>query len=287
MAAIPEGLPAVVTLALALGARRMADHRAIVRSLPAVETLGSVTVICTDKTGTLTENRMLVERVWTPAGRHVVTGEGYGPDGTITRADDDNGGDGGDGGDGGGAADTADTVDGDPFLPRLARVAAACNDAVVRAPVAPDAPWTVLGDPTEGALVVLAAKLGVVPAELARDRPRVAELPFDAARRRMTTVHDTGDGVWVAVKGGLESVVDLLDAEDAEVAARAEAAAAEMAAEGYRVLALAERWLPERPDPLASSEERLRLLGLVGITDPRGRRLRRPSPPVGGRAWSR
>jgi Ca2+-transporting ATPase len=253
VAAIPEGLPAVVTVALALGARRMADHRAILRSLPAVETLGSVTVICTDKTGTLTENRMLVERVWTPAGRHVVTGEGYGPDGTVTRDD---------------TGDTGDTGDGDPFLPRLARVAAACNDAVVRAPVEPGAPWTVLGDPTEGSLVVLAAKLGVVAGELARDRPRVAELPFDAGRRRMTTVHDTDDGVWVAVKGGLESLVDLLDPEDAEAAARAEAAAAVMAAAGYRVLALAERWLPGRPDPLATSEERLRLLGLVGITDP-------------------
>jgi Ca2+-transporting ATPase len=270
VAAIPEGLPAVVTVALALGARRMADHRAIVRSLPAVETLGSVSVICTDKTGTLTENRMLVERVWTPAGRHVVTGEGYGPEGTIT-PEGPNATEGPKATDGtvardgpGGSAGSG----GDPFLPRLARVAAACNDAVLRAPVEPGDPWTVVGDPTEGALVVLAVKLGVVPAELARDRPRVAELPFDAGRRRMTTVHDTGDGVWVAVKGGLEAVVDLLDPEDAAVARAAEAAAVELATQGHRVLALAERWLPARPEPLAAGEERLRLVGLVGITDP-------------------
>ena len=169
VAAIPEGLPAVVTISLALGARRMAARRALVRRLPAVETLGSVSVICTDKTGTLTENRMLVERLWTPNSEYQVSGDGYSPDGQLTPSADD-----------------------DALARRAAHVAAACNDATL---VSPDGggDWAITGDPTEGSLVAFAAKLGVVQKDVHVYCPRVAEVSFDSERRRMTTVHERGD----------------------------------------------------------------------------------------------
>ncbi len=247
VAAIPEGLPAVVTVALALGARRMADRKAVVRRLAAVEALGSVTVICSDKTGTLTEHRMMVERVWTPAGFYTIGGSGYSPDGAVE-----------------GVADSRE----DPYLGRLARVAAACNDAVLHGPASPGGDWTITGDPTEGALLTLAAKLGVERADLDRGYPRHAEIPFDSACRRMTTVHRVGRRWWVAVKGALGALAPLIDPADHEALAHAEATAAQLADDGYRVLALAERYVDVLPDPLDALERRLRFVGIVGITDP-------------------
>ncbi len=246
VAAIPEGLPAVVTIALALGARRMAREHALVRKLPAVETLGSVTVICSDKTGTLTQNRMLVERVWTPFGEYRVTGEGYAPEGAFEPA----------------------PAAGDPSLDRLARVAAACNDASLSAPRRSGDPWTITGDPTEAALLALAAKRHVDPAELVAACPRVEELTFDSERRRMATLHAEGEHVWVAVKGALEAIGPLLDPVDAELLIRAERVAEGYAADGYRVLALAERALADVPARLDDAESGLRLVGLVGMADP-------------------
>jgi P-type Ca2+ transporter type 2C len=249
VAAIPEGLPAVVTVALALGARRMAARHALVRKLPAVETLGSTTVICTDKTGTLTQNRMLVERVWTPAGSYRVTGNGYAPIGTV-------------------APDSATGPARDRHLERLARVAAACNDASLRPPGHSGGDWVETGDPTEAALLALAGKLGVDRDTLDRDHPRVAEVAFDAARRRMTTLHQGPGHVWVAVKGAVEALVPLLDAADAAVGEQARAVAARWASDGHRILALADRDLPTVADPPESAEADLRLLGLVAMTDP-------------------
>ncbi len=242
VAAIPEGLPAVVTVALALGARRMAEQRAIVRKLPAVEALGSVTVICTDKTGTLTQNEMFTERVWTPvAGERAVAGEGYAPEGEV---------------------EGVLTED----LHRLGRVAAECNDAVLHAPVG-DGPWTLTGDPTEGALLALAGKLIGADLDVSRPRPRMGEIAFDAERRRMTTAHPTeGGGVWVASKGALEALAPHLertvDLEAARVVADAWTTA------GYRVLALAERSLREMPVRVEDLEVDLRLVGMVAIADP-------------------
>jgi Ca2+-transporting ATPase len=245
VAAIPEGLPAVVTIALALGARRMARRRSLIRKLPAVETLGSVTVICSDKTGTLTENRMLVERVWTPSSEYRVTGDGYAPEGTFE----------------------PQPVD-DPGLDALVRVAAACNDASLRAPARHGDPWTITGDPTEAALLALAAKRGVDPAELVAACPRVEELTFDSARRRMATLHAEDEHVWVAVKGALESLGPLIDPADEAVLRRAERVAEGYAADGYRVLAFAERTIADVPARLDDAERGLRLLGIVGMADP-------------------
>jgi Ca2+-transporting ATPase len=251
VAAIPEGLPAVVTIALALGARRMARRRALVRKLPAVETLGSVTVICSDKTGTLTENRMLVERVWTPAASYRVAGDGYAPVGTVARD-----------------GDARPDRDGDPHLDRLAFVAAACNDAVLLEVDGPDGGWAAGGDPTEAALLALAGKLGVTRETVEREHPRVAEVGFDAARRRMTTLHHGRGGVLVAVKGALDALLPLLRPDDAQQARRAEKVTAGWAADGYRLLALAERRLDALPDEPSAAEDDLRLLGVVAMADP-------------------
>ena len=255
VAAIPEGLPAVVTVALALGARRMAARRAIIRRLPAVETLGSVTVICTDKTGTLTANEMVVERAWTPLGSYRVTGGGYAPLGDVV-ADEDQG------------APGAPLPEQDPDLRAGAQVAAACNDATLRTPTASTGTWSLVGDPTEGALLAFAEKVGVHRDALVRARPRVAEIGFDSARRRMTTIHVAEDGAWVAVKGALAALVPLLRPSAPELVARAEAVADEWARRGLRVLALGEAYLDEMPADPHETEERLRLVGLVGITDP-------------------
>ncbi len=247
VAAIPEGLPAVVTVSLALGAHRMAQRHALARKLPAVETLGSVNVICSDKTGTLTQNRMLVERVWTPAGEYGVSGTGYEPAGAIV-----------------GDADPA----ADPYLLRLARVAVACNDAVLHAPSQHGDPWTIAGDPTEGALLAFSGKLGVSRRDLESDHPRLAEVAFDADRRRMSTLHRDSDRIWVAVKGAIEVLAPLADPEADEIWAVALEVAERYAADGYRVLAIAERTLEAIPSRVEEAEDRLSLLGLVAMADP-------------------
>ena len=243
VAAIPEGLPAVVTVALALGARRMAERRAIVRTLPAVEGLGSVSVICTDKTGTLTQNAMLVERVWTPvSGEVVLGGEGYRPEPAV---------------------DTAGRDD----LIRVARVAASCNDATLHPPLSADGAWSVTGDPTEGALLVAAAKLGLDLVAWRAETPRVAEVAFDASRRRMTTAHRTAEGVLVATKGALEALAPRVDGDAVHLSA-ADEVARRWASEGYRVLALADQLRSDLPDELHALETHLALRGLVAIADP-------------------
>ena len=243
VAAIPEGLPAVITVALALGARRMAERRALVRKLVAVETLGSVDVICTDKTGTLTQNRMQVVRAWTPLGEYLVSGNGYSPEGEIS-----------------GPRDVAT----DPFMDRLATVAALCNDASLQAPDRANGLWELRGDPTEGALIAMAGKCGVDATELRATRPRVEELPFDSDRRRMTTLHRHAGEYLVLTKGALESVaLALIVGEEGIVAARD--IFERWAGEGLRVLALADRIVTE---PTSNLEEDLSLIGLVAITDP-------------------
>jgi Ca2+-transporting ATPase len=237
---VPEGLPVALTIGLAVGMRRMAQRRAIVRHLAAVETLGGATVICTDKTGTLTKNEMTVTRLWLPDGRWVeVSGLGYRPKGDLTSA---------------GA-----TVVGDPALTALLEAGALCNDASL---LQEGEAVSVVGDPTEGALVVVAEKAGVAVEELRRRRPRLSELPFDAEARLMATAN----GGHVFVKGSAEAVLALCpDAPRAEILAASEA----LAAGALRVLAVARCSGPLAMDAgFKGLHGRGSFLGLLGQLDP-------------------
>jgi P-type Ca2+ transporter type 2C len=251
VAAVPESLPAVVTLALALGARRMAARHALIRRLPAVETLGSVTVIATDKTGTLTEGRMVVRRAWTPTGTASLDGGGYRPDGRVLRD---------------GQPVTAPHA---PDLAELFEAAVLCNDAVLRRPDEDGQDWAALGDPTEAALLAAAGKLGLDAAVVTTRYPRVAEVPFDSDRKRMTTAHKSPDGrVRIVCKGAPEVLLTpTILADPLDLLTRAAGEADLMARGGYRVLAVA---AADR-DTLTGSadlERSLTLLGLVAILDP-------------------
>ncbi|MFE3204789.1 cation-translocating P-type ATPase [Embleya sp. NPDC059237] len=251
VAAVPESLPAVVTLGLALGARRMATRGAIARNLPAVETLGSVTVLATDKTGTLTEGRMVAERVWTARTTAELTGTGYAPDGRVLVD--------------GRPLDEGST----PDIRELLVAASLCNDATL-VPPGTDPEWSALGDPTEAALLAAAGKVGIDFAMLREEHPRVAEAPFDSDRKRMTTVHREHDGRLRAVLKGAPEVVlsaRFVTADPDHLhAARYEADL--LAADGYRVLAVATRRLDAVPERAEAAEEGMSLLGLIAISDP-------------------
>ncbi|GAA1542348.1 cation-translocating P-type ATPase [Nocardioides humi] len=238
VAAVPESLPAVVAVALALGARRMAARNAVVSSLPAVETLGSVTVVATDKTGTITEGVMVAEEVWTPGGTYAVTSAGYAPDGRIEPV--------------GPAGDPAG-------LELLLRDVRLCNDAELREQ---EQGWSVVGDPLEGALLALAAKSPQQDEDPAERWPRVAEQPFDHRTRRMTTVHRDADGTELRVtKGAPEAVLDLV--APGPDAAAATSWAERTAGRGYRVIAVADARTETGRPPSCP-----RLAGLVAIGDP-------------------
>jgi P-type Ca2+ transporter type 2C len=258
VAAVPEGLPAVVTLVLALGLQRMVARNALVRRLPSVETLGSVTVICSDKTGTLTRNEMTVRAIVTADRRFLVSGTGYEPKGAIEPVD-------------GAAAAGAD-----PDLRRLLWAAARCTTATLNASA--EGVWSVVGDPTEGALLAAAAKGGVASVDAAE--PVVLELPFDAVRKRMSVVVQTGGGRLLATKGAPEAVLAACSFEQrsgmvvpltAERRQEILAAAAGLADRALRVLAVAWREMPEH-EPLAGDpatlERELVHVGLVGMIDP-------------------
>lgn len=245
VAAIPEGLPAVVTVTLAIGMYRMARHGAIVKRLAAVETLGSTTVICSDKTGTLTLNQMTARAGWARGRRFLVSGEGYADDGALTAAD-------------GGSL---------PDLRPALLAARLCNDSHL------GADGTLVGDPTEGALLALAAKAG-----LSETWPRLAELPFDSAHKYMVTIHRAPDGLRLLVKGAPGVVMELCgfvaldDGEhplDSGLRQKVADEAEHMAAQALRVLALAEARVDESAlaDPAAAARA-LTLTALVGLMDP-------------------
>ncbi len=247
VAAVPESLPAVVSVALALGAYRMARRSAIVRRLPAVETLGSVTVLASDKTGTLTEGRMLAERVWTPDREYAVSGSGYAPDGSIVSD--------------AGSAGSGSSADLAPLL----RDVVLCSDATMRQ--SEDGEWTPLGDPLEAALLALAGKADLDATAVRASWPRVAEIPFDSHRRRMTTLHADPDNGWLVVcKGAPEAVLKEPADGDGRVDA-ARDAAIRLARDGFRVIAVSEASHRARP-PADRLDERLRLVGLVAVADP-------------------
>jgi magnesium-transporting ATPase (P-type) len=254
VAAIPEGLPAIVTITLAIGTRIMAHEKAIVRRLPAVETLGSVTVICSDKTGTLTKNEMTAVRLLLPDRDIEVSGAGYVPDGGF-RQD----------------SRSIDPQQDDALLD-MARCALLCNDAHLDRDDAGD--WTLAGDPTEGALVTLARKAGLDPAAENTNNPRVDEIPFESEHRLMATLHhDHAGHAFLLLKGAPERVLGLC-VQDAEGRPLDQAAWEERvvaaAEEGQRVLALARCEVDAGTTALDMDDihERFTLLGLASMIDP-------------------
>ena len=254
--AIPEGLPAIMTITLALGVRRMAKRNAIIRHLPAVETLGAVTVICSDKTGTLTKNEMTVQSVI--AGPHIfqVSGVGYAPEGGLH------------------LAEAAVSAGDHPDVAMIARAALLCNDALLRKR---NGTWQVEGDPTEGALLTLAVKAGLDPASEREVFPRVDAIPFESEHLFMATLHHDHEGHgFIYVKGAPERVVDMcttyraggrdlpLDRDHWR------GQATECAGQGMRTLAIAMKRVPpaQRDVRFADVETGCIFLALTGIIDP-------------------
>ncbi len=258
VSAIPEGLPAAITIMLAIGVSRMADRHAIIRKLPAVETLGSTTVICSDKTGTLTRNQMTVTHMYAGGGQYAVSGVGYAPEGGIS------------------IESSGPDPDDNKALTALLTAGMLCNDSVIRKKG--DA-YDVEGDPTEGALIVSAMKAGFSEKGLKPMLPRIDVLPFESARQYMATLHDQGPGKprLVYVKGSIESLcvdcsliytadgsMDTGNPEDIHRLVEA------MAEKGLRVLAFSCMEMPPGTDRLTHEdlEEGLQFLGLQGMIDP-------------------
>ncbi|MTI79791.1 MAG: calcium-transporting P-type ATPase, PMR1-type [Firmicutes bacterium] len=269
VAAIPEGLPAIVTIALAIGVQRMIRRNSIIRRLPAVETLGCATVICSDKTGTLTQNKMTVRRIVTVDGEAEVSGEGYEPKGefNFTKGSENKG------------------------FEKIIKAAALCNNAslnkgdvgvngLLRRLSKPKREWNIGGDPTEGALLVMAAKGGVWRQQLEKKERRLAELPFDSDRKRMAVVYqDKNNQKTAYVKGAPDVVLDLCSHvySGGKVVPMTTAARqsivrenAAMAEDALRVLALAVRELPADIENYSEQnvEKNLVFLGLTGMIDP-------------------
>ena len=257
VAAIPEGLPAVLTITLAVGVQAMARRNAIVRRLPAIETLGSVSVICSDKTGTLTRNEMMVASLAAAGHVYSVDGEGYAPEGAVRCREAE-------------ALPAEHAV-----LMEFARAAGLCNDAILRAQ---PSGWKVEGDPMEGALIALAGKITREGSEPFRQWIRTDAIPFDAAHRYMAVLHhDRDGGACIHLKGAPEAVLALctdqraahggsepLDADDWHRMVE------ELATDGQRVIAVASRPVPQDQTVLNSSdlEGQLTLIGLIGLIDP-------------------
>ena len=263
VAAIPEGLPAIMTITLAIGVQRMAKRNAIIRRLPAVETLGSVTVICSDKTGTLTCNEMTAKSVFVNNKLFTVAGVGYNPHGSFKLGNE------------------RILVDDHPHLHELIRAAALCNNARLEQKsgngIVHGDNWIVHGDPTEGALITLAHKAGMNPDLLNQEMPRTDIIPFESEHRYMATLHhDPGGHAFVFIKGAPERVLAMcslqrLDGEDAPIdIAHSQHMMEEIAGLGQRVLAIAFKTVPatQKQIGFADVETGLTLLGMVGMIDP-------------------
>ena len=252
VATVPEGLPVVLTIALAAGIRRMARKNAIIRQLPAVETLGSTTVICTDKTGTLTKNEMTVKVVFD--GEHVfeATGTGYDPEGEFLHE----------------WVPVSEKERGNLFM--SLRIGLVCNESSI---YREGGEYKVNGDPTEGALIVSAMKGGLDPEKEKREYPEIALLPFESEYGYMATLHRQGDKKWVFVKGGLEKILDLCTTCLATDEIRTQeilGTANRFAREGMRVLAMAYKEAPAELEVLRHEEVEgnLILAGIQGMIDP-------------------
>jgi len=256
VAAIPEGLPAIITITLAIGVQRMASRNAIIRRLPAVETLGSVDIICSDKTGTLTRNEMMVQTLVIADESIEITGSGYDPHGDFST----NG--------------TAMDGPSHPVLNDLCRAAMLCNDASLSEK---DEVWSVNGDPMEGALVVLGMKAGFEQTLLSEEMPRTDVIPFESAHRFMATLHhDHEDRGYIYIKGATETILPRCTSQhtcegEAEIDRNYWFRQTEaIASHGQRTLAIAMR--PASADQrvlnYSEVEGNLSLLGLLGIIDP-------------------
>jgi Ca2+-transporting ATPase len=256
--AIPEGLPAAITITLAIGVSRMAERNAIIRKLPAVETLGSTMIICSDKTGTLTQNQMTVQDIVAGGQRYAISGIGYHTEGKITPADD--------------SLNNA----ANHSLKALLKAGLLCNDSTLKKD---GESWRVEGDPTEGALIVSAMKAGYDPRVLEQEMPRLDTIPFESARQYMATLHDQGEGKpsLLLVKGSIESIcVECAtimgpDGEpDIPTPGAIENWVESMADKGLRVLAFAQKEMS--PDTTrithADLEEGILFIGLQGMIDP-------------------
>ncbi|MEC9481793.1 MAG: cation-transporting P-type ATPase [Halomonas sp.] len=256
--AIPEGLPAVITITLAIGVQRMARRNAAIRRLPAVETLGATSVICSDKTGTLTRNEMTAQRLVLPGGQILVTGSGYAPEGRLE-------------------TDSAGNVTEDQLLKDCKRLVLAgllCNEAQLNQT---GEDWHVIGDPMEGALVTLAIKAGLDPERTRHEWSRLAQIPFDAQHRYMATLNRNAAGkCQIFVKGAPDELLQLctaqLEGEESVTLNRDDwmARIAKAAAQGERVLGFAIKPVPSDIHKLgvADLKDGLVLVGLVGFIDP-------------------
>ena len=259
VATIPEGLPATLTLSLAAAVQRLASKGVLAKKLTIVETLGTVSVICTDKSGTLTQNQMTVREVWVTGQKLKVSGVGYDPSGKFEP--------------------TPKNKSWEPDLLALLKAATCCNNSRLNAPTPEHPNWTSLGDQTEAAMKVVALKAGIVEHELNMEFPRVHEIPFDARRKRMTTIHRNMQSDFAFVKGAPREVLQLctyiqLNNQIVELdnKQRAEIMAAndEYARNALRVLAVARRDLPSKSGPYTAEniETDLIFLGLIAMMDP-------------------
>jgi cation-transporting ATPase F len=267
VSAIPEGLPAVVTVTLAIGVSRMARRHAIVRKLPAVETLGGATVICSDKTGTLTENQMTVQAIYAGGQKYTVTGVGYAPSGEIS------------------LDEQPIHLNSSPAFVECLIAGLLCNDSQIEKK---DEKWQVIGDPTEGALIVVANKVGLISTKLEQEMPRLDVIPFESEYQYMATLHgangkkssfgiENSNSSTIFVKGSVEAILKRcqlgFDASGNTTSLKSDTIHQQvnaMARQGLRVLAFAKKYVPNNQNSLdhADIEKDLIFLGLQGMIDP-------------------
>ncbi|MFB2977876.1 cation-translocating P-type ATPase [Microseira sp. BLCC-F43] len=254
--AIPEGLPAVITVTLAVGVARMAKRNAIVRKLPAVETLGGATVVCSDKTGTLTENQMTVQEIYAGGETYTVTGGGYNPEGEIQHKQ------------------TPINAKDLPVLAELLLAGVLCNDSHLEQK---NGNWVVIGDPTEGALITVASKAGLIQKAAERMNPRFDSIPFESEFQYMATLHQTRHAKVIYVKGSAEAILKRCSAafnKDGKITTldveAIDRRVDEMAKQGLRVLAFAKKKIAESQDKVDHSdiESGLAFIGLQAMIDP-------------------
>ncbi|MCF8261782.1 MAG: cation-translocating P-type ATPase [Melioribacteraceae bacterium] len=256
VAVIPEALPAVVTISIALGVRRMVKRKALIRKLPAVETLGATSIICSDKTGTLTQDQMTIRKIFTGNTEYDVEGSGYTPEGNIT------------------ADGKIVEIDKHTELEKLLIAGNLCNDTILKKE---DGKWVIIGDPTEGAIVVAAAKAKLVVDEQRQIYPRLKEIPFSSESKRMTTAHDIGDEHYAFSKGAVEVILDssstiLLNGNVEELTQEMRDKILENATrfgeDALRVLAVSQKKLNSLDELDENHQDGMTFIGIVGMIDP-------------------